>query len=98
MSILDWSDPDEMIGLLAEWLRDAGAGEQRDPRRSRFLTGLSAAVEAIAEETDIPLEERAARLESVADDHASEFEDDEALRHVRDCIEELSRISLQRRS
>ena len=36
MSLIDWSDPEEMLGLLVEYIRDELIEEQRDRRRAAF--------------------------------------------------------------
>lgn len=41
MSLIDWSDPEEMLGLLVEFVADEADASQCDVDRARFLTALS---------------------------------------------------------
>jgi hypothetical protein len=41
MSLIDWSDPDEMLGLLVEYVADEAATSHDDPDRDHFLNQLS---------------------------------------------------------
>lgn len=92
MSILDWSDPDEMLGLLVEYLRDELTGTVGDPRRVRFLRALLAGVDQVVDAGSSP-GEAVLRLGDISAAQPAEFEDDPALRHLRDCVEELERIA-----
>lgn len=48
MSIIDWSDPDEMLGLLAEYVQDECLEEHSDRERVVFLRELSRSVKSLA--------------------------------------------------
>ena len=48
MSFINWSDPEEMLGLLAEYVIDEEAYASEDPARSAFLHELSRELTAMA--------------------------------------------------
>lgn len=92
MSILDWSDPEEMLGLLAEYIRDELLEERHDRERLAFLRRLSATVGSLALEADLPSAETLSRLRRIHNSQPAEFAADRVLVHVGDCIHELERI------
>lgn len=93
MSIIDWSDPEEMVGLLADYVRDELLAETRDSARVRFLRDLANEVDALARSPH----DAEVRLREIRDSQASEFADDRALVHLQECIAELQRIRAQAR-
>ena len=96
MSIIDWSDPEEMLGLLAESIRDEIVAQSRtDHERIAFLRALSKDVHAIASRDATPNEALAA-LREVSEAQSEDFANDPALIHVNDCIQELERILIGR--
>ena len=40
MTFIDWSDPEEMLGLLAEYVADARIESEADPAREALLAAL----------------------------------------------------------
>ncbi len=92
MSILDWSDPEQMVGLLAEYIRDELLDERQDRERLAFLRRLSAAVGSLASRADSSSTEMLARLRHIHDSQPPEFAADPVLVHIGDCIHELERI------
>ena len=92
MSIIDWSDPEEMLGLLVDSVRDELMEERSDRERAKFLRSLSDALEALALQSPLPPGRILARLRIVAAARPPAFREDPALVHVRDCISELERI------
>ncbi len=92
MSIIDWSDPEEMLGLLVDSVRDELMEERSDRERAKFLRSLSDALEALALQSPLPPDRILARLRIAAAAGPLEFRDDPALVHVHDCIRELERI------
>ncbi len=92
MSMIDWSDPEEMLGLLAEYLHDELHDEHRDDKRADFLEDLSAAIDELASHTETPTRTVLAALREIYDEQPAEFADDPVMTHVNDCIAELSRI------
>ena len=93
MSFIDWSDPEEMLGLLSEYVADERDGSSDDPAREGLLADLAAALiqltDRIGETTP---EDLVDRLRAIHVSHAGEFGADPVLAHVEDCIEELERI------
>jgi hypothetical protein len=93
MSLINWSDPEEMLGLLAEYVADEQLAERRDRQRARFLKNLSSALTALASRAS-ELSTRAAIdcLHTIYDSQPPDFGTDPALVHLDDCIHELERI------
>ena len=93
MTFIDWTDPEEMLGLLIEYVADERTETRQAPDRASFLdevhselTDLSDNVRGMAPDEVID------RLRAV---HASQkvaFPGDPVLVHVEHCIEELERI------
>lgn len=96
MSIIDWSDSEEMLGLLAEYVRDERRDAGGDRDRLAFLRELSMSVDALASQADAPLSAVRARLQAICDAQSAEFADDAVMVHVRDCLDELSRLISER--
>lgn len=97
MPILDWSDPEEMLGLLADWVAGELHEEIIDRDRARFLKNLAFPLAKLAARSN-HLSVRAAdeHLRGILGSQPSEFATDPALQHVRDCIHELERILEER--
>ena len=97
MPILDWSDPEEMLSLLADWVTDELHEETIDRDRARFLRNLASPLAKLAA-TSSHLSVRAAdeQLRSILGAQPSAFATDPALQHVRDCIHELERMLEER--
>jgi hypothetical protein len=94
MSFIDWSDPEEMLGLLCEFVADARGESPYDRERQRFLSELSNALEELnGVSSEISLQEATARLHEIRDVTDLEFADDPVVGHVSDCIDELERIA-----
>ncbi|MGH9423323.1 MAG: hypothetical protein ACRD3J_25340 [Thermoanaerobaculia bacterium] len=94
MSFIDWSDPEEMLGLLSEYVIDEYSESNEDAARSRFLGALSAEIEAIAlRSSELSVRQAIDQLRIIRDSQPAEFCSDPALIHMADCIEELERIS-----
>ena len=94
MSFIDWSDPEEMLGLLAEYVADERLAEVEDRERQRFLNGLSSALTALASlSPDLSARATIDRLREIYESQPPEFGSDPALVHVGDCIQELERIA-----
>ena len=90
--MIDWSDPEEMLGLLAEYVRDEFLSEDRDRERAAFLRDLSAAVDALAARAGSPTRALLGRLQEIHDSRPPEFANDAVSAHLSDCIDELERI------
>ena len=93
MSLIDWSDPEEMLGLLAEYVADERLAECEDRQRTEFLQELSFALTSLASDApELSVQAMIDRLRSICDSQPSEFAIDAALVHMADCIQELERI------
>ena len=93
MSLIDWSDPEEMLGLLVEFVADERLEERSDRERAAFLEELSSAIRDLARKAaDLSTGETIEGLRHIADSVASEFAGDPAMIHVEDCIQELEQI------
>ncbi len=93
MTFIDWSDAEEMVGLLEEYVADEESDERSDRDRAKFLRELSSALRVIASQTpDVPVEQTIASLRTIRESQLREFAGDAALVHLDDCIEELERL------
>jgi hypothetical protein len=94
MTFIDWSDPEEMLGLLCEYVADEQSATENDRARRAFLTDLSNELATLAAEApNLPLDELIVHLRTLHDAQAEEFRGDDVLTHVEHCIEELERIA-----
>ena len=96
MSFINWSDPEEMVGLLAEFVADERLAEREDRERTKFLNELSSALTALT----LLAQELSTRatidlLRGIYDSQPPEFGTDPTLAHLDDCIQELERIVAQ---
>jgi hypothetical protein len=93
MTFIDWSDSEEMLGLLSEYVADERNDSLHDPAREGFLTELSTELAELARafdalSPDIVID----RLRAIRRSQAEDFLGDPVLAHVEACIEELERI------
>ena len=94
MSFIDWSDSEEMLGLLSEYLVDERNGSLEDDAREAFLARLLAELADLTDRLDaMSPEEVIDGLRAIHRAGAEEFAKDPVLVHVEACIEELERIS-----
>lgn len=96
MSLIDWSDPDEMLGLLIEYVDDEALASHDDADRARFLNRLSRELGALAMQDVRPAGRIARALHEIRDSQSEELASDPVLAHVEACIEELHRIGATR--
>jgi len=96
MTFISWSDPEEMLGLLCEYVADEKSDSQNDHVRVRFLAELSADLADLADRAPgMSADEAIERLRVMHASQADDFAGDPVLTHVEACIEELERIKLQ---
>lgn len=96
MTFINWSDSEEMLGLLAEYVSDEKGDPQNDQLRVRFLTDLSAELVDLASHgAEMSSDEAIERLRALHASQADDFAGDPVLTHVEACIDELERIKLQ---
>lgn len=92
MSLIDWSDPDEMLGLLVEYVADEAATAHDDPDRNHFLKQLSRELDALAVHDFATADRIELSLREIIDAQPRDFASDPVMAHLEACIEELLRI------
>ncbi|MEA2239341.1 MAG: hypothetical protein QOC81_4065 [Thermoanaerobaculia bacterium] len=92
MSLIDWSDPDEMLGLLADFVADEASTSYADRERARFLGTLSRALGDLAEQESGGGRQVAEALRQIRTSQPDGFLSDPVIEHLDACIEELCRI------
>jgi hypothetical protein len=92
MSFIDWSDSEEMLGLLVEYVADEVAASDGDDARAEFLQDLARELTTIAERRFESVEQMAAILRELHQSLPREFAHDDVMTHVADCVDELERI------
>jgi hypothetical protein len=93
MTFIDWSDSEEMLGLLSEYVADARQDSRGDPTRAAFLDSLLTDLTRLTRVSDeVSLEETIDRLRRIQESHSEDFAEDPVLVHVAACIDELERI------
>ncbi|MGZ7079049.1 MAG: hypothetical protein ACXVJT_06515 [Thermoanaerobaculia bacterium] len=96
MTFINWSDSEEMLGLLCEYVADEKNESQDDRERLRFLAELSADLADLAGDAPgMPADAIIERLRATHASRADDFAGDPVLMHVEACIEELERIRSQ---
>lgn len=91
MSLIDWSDPEEMLGLLVEYVADETVASRHDADRADFLHQLSRELGALAGQ-ELESDRIHLTLQEIRDSQPTEFANDPVMTHVEACIEELHRI------
>jgi hypothetical protein len=92
MAFIDWTDPEEMVGLLVEYVADE-ASETREPTRRAFLVRLKQQLQALRDVfQDLSPSEAINELRIIRQSIDDEFEADSVVEHLSACIEELERI------
>jgi len=97
MAFIDWSDPEEMFGLLCEYVADERAAAAGDPPRRRFLADLEEELEDLAEQFGGLSQAKAIdKLQALQRSQPIAFARDSVLQHLGDCIDQLERIRKDR--
>jgi hypothetical protein len=92
-TLIDWSDPDVMLGLLCEYVADEKSDAHDDQERATFLAELLADLAGLAGRAPgMPADEIIEELRAIDALQRSDFANDPVLTHVAACIEELERI------
>src|SRR5437763_1668295 len=93
MAFINWSDPEEMLGLLSEYVADERSESDGDPARRVFLADL---LEQLAGLTDnletLSGDDVIGGLREICDSRDADFFGDPVIAHFEACIEELQRI------
>ena len=96
MSFIDWSDREEMVGLLVEYVADEKIEAAADQERARFLENLAEELGVVADKVSSASADQTIRmLRTISDSQPVEFIGDAVLTHLEACIEELVRIQSQ---
>jgi hypothetical protein len=99
MTFINWSDSEEMIGLLTEYVADERSASRPDGTREVFLAGLLQELTQLNEESaTISTDRTIEMLRAIQDSVDPEFSEDPVLVHVEACIEELERIRMNESS
>lgn len=97
MSLIDWADPYEMLGLLIEYVADEAIASH-DGERADFLRNLLIDLENVASQNFDTVDHLAGAILEARDSQPRDFLDDDVMVHVDACIEELERIGRPSRS
>jgi hypothetical protein len=93
MTFIDWSDTEEMLGLLAEFIREAKTDCRKDPEREKFLSKLLLDLGAFSGQLEMLTRKQGTdRLRGIYKAIDPEFSDDPVTNHVKDCLEEFERL------
>lgn len=92
MTFIDWSDPEEMLGLLLEYVADEVLVPENDGDRSDFLRRLLRDLEVASGREFAAVDQIAHQLEEIRDMQSRDFLTDPVIAHLDACIEELRRI------
>jgi hypothetical protein len=92
VSLIDWSDPEEMLGLLVEYVADEVAAEETDAERAAFLRELWRELQRLARSEPFDAEQMASSMREVRASQPREFLADPVLAHLDACVAELERI------
>ena len=93
MSYIDWSDAEEMSGLLIEFVEDELGKAHGDPMRRRFLEKLDSDLIALQERiTTMTRDENIDAFKEVQGAIEDDFENDPVVEHLEAFVEELQRI------
>jgi hypothetical protein len=93
MTFINWSDSEEMLGLLAEYIADERGQSFDDSMRRRLLDQLHRDVSELAEtEHTLPPKDVITRLRRI-ERSEDELIGDPVHDHLLACIEELERIN-----
>jgi|SRR5687768_2785804 len=96
MTLINWSDPEEMLGLLTEYVADERRDAAGDRERERFLSSLLRELTALNERlTTLSMDEATQKLRIIRDSLNPEFGQDPVVDHLEACIEEVDRIRKQ---
>jgi predicted ATPase len=93
---IDWSDPEDMFQLLLEYVGDERSATV-DAQRRRFLAQVARSLGTL-QERFASLDARA-QLEALRELRASaeaDFETDDVVQHLDDCVAELERLYHER--
>jgi folate-binding Fe-S cluster repair protein YgfZ len=94
MSLIDWSDPHEMLGLLIEYVSDEAIVSVDDTDRTAWLHNLLNDLESVISQDVDAVGQIAHALREIRHSQPREFVADPVMDHLDACIEELHRIEM----
>lgn len=93
MTFINWSDSEEMVALLTEFVADERHQTQGDAARETFLCDLLRELTELNERfTAISTDGAIENLRAIHQSLSHEFSEDPVIVHLEACIEELERI------
>jgi hypothetical protein len=93
MAFVDFSDPEDMLDLLIDYVTDERS-ETSDPQRRRFLSGLLDSLAELQEQfSGMTAIQRVASLRELHRSLDAQFESDPVAQHLEDCAAELEHLS-----
>jgi hypothetical protein len=96
MTFINWSDSEEMLGLLFEYVSDEKSDPLNDRARRTFLADLSTDLaDLAARASGMSIDEALHQLRAMHESQVHDFAGDPVLTHVEACIEELERIKTE---
>ena len=96
MSLIDWTDAEDMFGLLLDYVADQ-RNDARDLERRQFLTTLLDSISELQERFPrLTAAERIETLRELSRSFNGDFEDDPVAQHLDDFAVELDRLDARR--
>ena len=93
MTFINWSDPEELLGLLNEYVADERNDSHGDSGRHAFLTSLLHELTKLERQFAEPsIDASIEQLRALFQATDEEFSSDPVMAHVEACIEELEGI------
>ena len=90
MTFIDWSDPEGMLELLSEFVRDS-MRECEDGERKEFLSSVLSQIHDLDRES-VNSRETANQLRRIQNSIPKDFDADPVAIHINDCIVELESL------
>jgi hypothetical protein len=94
MSFINWSDPEEMLSLLLEYVEGEWSESHADPRRRQWLSTLLEDLSELERRfSALAAGGRLAALHETSTAIDAEFASDPVAEHLAHCAEEIDRIN-----
>ncbi len=92
MTFVDWSDPEDMFGLLIDYVTDE-LSEADDPARQEFLSAILHSLSQLHQRfSSLSAPEQINALRAIPFSVEDEFASDPVIQHLEDCALELERL------
>src|SRR5262249_52838221 len=90
MTFIDWSDTEEMLAALIDYVSDAKEECLKDHHRQRFMSRLLTHLRDLSNQLpNISSKKATSRLRDIYTSVDGEFRNDPVATHLRDCIQEF---------